>query len=136
MSNEDTKVVEVKGASYQLRRMMPDDGSFILCRILAAGMTAESVQSQAPDAGVIQHMLGAFLRNLDLETFKIIQHKALSVVSRLEDGQPMPLVTDNGVFADQELRRSISLAMALTVHSLVFNLSDFFLEGGLDALLP
>lgn len=138
--NDETKIVDVKGRRYQLRRMLPDDGSFILCRILAAGMGA-GVGAERADRSLIQSMLAAFLRGLDFDTFKLIQHKALSVVSRLESNgtgteQPMPLVTDNGVFADQELSRSISLTMALTVHSLVFNLSDFFSEGGLSSLIP
>lgn len=136
--NEKTKVVVVQERRYQIRRMRPDVGSFILSRILAAGMGAGAgLQNDKPDKPLIQAMLAAFLNRLDFDTFSFIQNRALAVVSRLDDdGAPLPLVADNGVFADQELATSISLAMALTVQSLVFNLSDFFSEGGLNSLLP
>jgi hypothetical protein len=135
---EKTKVVEVQGMRYQIRRMRPNVGSFILTRVVAAGASAASMER--PDANMLQGMFAAFLRGLDFDTFSFIQNNALSVVARLDksDGGeiPMPIVSDDGVFADANVSDDLSLTMALTVQSLIFNLSGFFSEGGLNALIP
>jgi len=94
---------------------------------------------ERPDANMLQGMFAAFLRGLDFDTFSFIQNNALSVIARLDRGNdgdmPMPIVSDSGVFADMNVADDLSLTMALTIQSLIFNLSSFFSAGGLNNLI-
>lgn len=133
--HEKTKIVTIQEKRYQIRRMRPNVGSFILSRILAAGMGASVAEK--PDMSMLGKMFAAFLRGLDFDIFTFIQNNALAVIAKLDDdGGVIPLVSDTGVFVDVSLADDLSLIMALTVQSLVFNLSDFFSAGGLNALIP
>lgn len=148
-----TKVVEVSGTSYQLRKMAPDVGSYILMRMIAAGINAGGDQNNPPsNAEATENPIpvptgeelvravafAAFLRGLDYETHSFVQKACLATCSRLEDSSgsalPMPIVNDAGVWAIPEIRDDISLVMRLEVEALVFNLTDFFEAGGLNAL--
>ena len=129
-----TKVVDVRGQKYQIRRMRPDVGSFILARVLAA--MSGGASSGPMDTAVIGQSSGVFLRGLDFATFSFIQNHALSVVAKLEDDAPVPVVSDSGIYVDTDMESDLVLVMALTVQSVVFNLADFFSDGGLSTILP
>ena len=134
-----TKIVEVDGARYQLRKLRPNVGSYILTRMLAAGVSSGSLGSTPKDS-MLMAVFGAFLRGLDFDTFSFIQNNCLAVVGVMKqagDGNevPMPLASDSGVFAYPEVADNLPLVMNLTVQSLMFNLSDFFEEGGLRTVV-
>lgn len=150
-----TKILELSGARYQLRKFFPDVGSFILMQMIGAGIksgniagggdSAESdtVRAAATDLHgedmVRAVAFAAFLRGLDYEMHRFMQLKCLSTCSRLEDKEgteiPMPIVNDSGVWAISEIRDDMALVMRLEVEALVFNFSDFFEQGGLNALV-
>ena len=148
--NEKTKIVEVNGASYQLRRFAPDVGSFIVMQIIGAGLkgvsegpapSADSVTPKAEQPSgedlVRAVVFSAFLRGLDFDMHRFVQTKCLALCSRMEpQGDqlvPMPLMTALGV-AIPELREDMELVMKLEIAVLVFNFTDFFAGGGLNAL--
>jgi hypothetical protein len=138
---EKTKIVTISGQKYQIRKLRANVGSFILTRILAAGVSAGSLGiGDNPKESLLMSVFGAFLRGLDFETFSFIQNNCLSVISRMEAGadggeDPMPIVADSGVFAAPDVASNLPLLMNLTMQSLMFNLADFFEEGGLNAML-
>ena len=134
-----TKIVEVDGTRYQLRKLRPNVGSYILTRMLAAGVSTGALGS-APKDSLLMVVFGAFLRGLDFDTFSFIQNNCLAVVGVMKqagDGNevPMPLSSDSGAFAYPEVADNLPLVMNLTVQSLMFNLSDFFEEGGLKTVV-
>ena len=136
-----TKIVDVQGKQYQVRKLRPNIGSFIITRVMAAGVGTSSVEDDddAPDKKLLVSMFSAFLKGIDFDTFSFIQNNCLAVVSRMEpapDGQllPMPITTDTGVFAALDVADDLSLVMSLTIESLLFNLSDFFDGGGLKTV--
>lgn len=148
-----TKTVEISGTRYQLRKMAPDRGSWILMRMISASINAGGDQATAPTNGegaenpipvptgeelVRAVAFAAFLRGLDYETHSFVQKACLTVCSRLENSNgtelPMPIVNDSGAWAIAEIRDDISLVMRLEVEALVWNLSDFFAAGGLKSL--
>jgi hypothetical protein len=138
---QKTKIVEVSGQRYLLRKMRPNVGSYILTRVLAAGINAGAAQEGgAPSNSFLAAVFTAFLRGLDFETFSFIQNNCLAVIGKLQDPGdgsevPMPIVADSGVFADVALANNLMTVMELTVQSLLFNLADFFDGGGLKAVL-
>jgi len=146
-----TKTVVIDGQKYLIRKLTANVGSFILARVLAAsagGVMAVKDEPKSSDADAVKRrnsemmaaMFAAFLRGLNFEEFSFIQNHCLAVVARLESPAgspeaPMPIVTDDGVFAIVEVSDDLPLVMNLTIQSLLFNLSDFFDLSGLTAAL-
>lgn len=143
-----TKIVELNGVRYQIRKMLPNVGSFILMKMLAAGMTAaqnlgggESNQKPA-DAGalsgenLVRGLVFAASQIFDFETHAFVQKSCISVCSRMEGDPelPMPIVNDSGVWAIPEIRDDIALVMNLETEALIFNLSSFFDQGGMKSI--
>jgi len=146
-----TKIVEFSGTRYQVRKLSPDVGSFILGKALMVGIKAseESAASNgdavaAPDKAAPEDMARAIafsfvFRGADFETHRFVQGKCLAVCSRMEskDGGPelpMPIVNDAGAWAIPEIRDDVALVMRLEVEVLAFNFTDFFAVGGLNAM--
>ena len=136
-----TKIVTIDGQRYQIRKLRPNVGSYILTRILAAGISAGTLEmGDKPNKSLLMAVFVAFLKGLDFEGFSFIQNNCLAVVGKLTDmgngsEAPMPIVADSGIYAYPEIAENLSLVMSLTVQSLLFNLSDFFEGGGLTATL-
>ena len=156
-----TKIIELSGTRYQLRKMAPDVGSFILMAMIGAGIkasnmgggtnaddphastekAAENLPTAEPKGEEVVRAtaFSAFLGGLDFEMHRFIQVRCLSVCSRMEgtDGSevPMPIVSEAGRWAIPEIQDDISLVMRLEVEALVFNLSPFFASGGLNAMV-
>lgn len=156
---EKTRIVEIGGTNYQFRKMLPEIGSYLLMKLLSAGFNAQgganlenphanSEAAAQPDADkrepsgeklVRAVAFAAFLRGLDFESHRFVQRACLAVCSRMEERNgsgalPMPLMNDSGAWAIPEIRDDIPLIMKLELEALAFNLSDFFEQGGLNAL--
>ena len=152
---EKTKIVQFGDTRFQLRKLPPGVGTFIAMQLLGAGIKAGNLgggdpQSSSTEAAAPQSMatgeelvravaFSAFLRGLEYEAHQFVQTHCLAVCSRMEQSGetevPMPIVNDSGQWAIPEVRDDMSLVMKLELEVLVFNLSDFFAEGGLNALV-
>ena len=108
-----TKIIEIDGARYQIRRMLPEVGSYLSMQLLGAAVKGgqiggptegdSTVRTQNPRNGEVTPTeparmgeseaeelvrgvaFAAFLRGLDFESHRFVQWKALQVCSRLED---------------------------------------------------
>lgn len=156
-----TKIVDISGTHYQIRKLAPDVGSYILGHAISAiatkaatkgGQSPQNAQDNiggatAPETAAVSESSAedlaravalATFGGLDFELHRFVQQKCLAVCSRMEctEGSdvPMPIVNDSGQWAIPEIRDDLSLVMKLEVEALVFNLSDFFAGGGLNAL--
>jgi hypothetical protein len=148
---EKTKVVEINGTRYQLRRLAADIGSFILMRLISAAVERAA---QAPESIVEPDKdmsastgeekartvaAGAMLGSADFEFHRFVQQRCLAACARLETPPqggaeiPMPLMTAAGAWAVPEIEQDISVVMRLTIEVLVFNFSDFFDQEGMKA---
>ena len=148
-----TKNVTLQGKEYQLGRLPSDVGAFILMRMIGAGINAGSLAT--PDAAMQEAQksdreptgeelvravcFAAFLRGLSFEDLRFVQRSCLGVAACLSapglEGKAMPLLSDDGRWAFPEVGDNLHLVMELTVETLVFNLSDFFSDGGLGSLM-
>jgi hypothetical protein len=146
---QKTKVVEIDGTKYQIRRFLPDVGSYLLMRIIGAGIKGDAGDSgnsaerkeatgEVPSGEELARavIFAAFLRGLDFDTHQFVQQHCMQVCARLEgpDSLPMPLVNAGGVWAIKDVQDDTALVMRLQVEALTFNFTDFFATGGLNAL--
>lgn len=159
-----TKIVEISGTRYQLRKLAPDVGSYISFLILGASLKTGSLGGESQNIGggderatvtdavsetdadgesrgemlVRAVAFRAFLGGLNYEMHSFVQQKCLSACSRMEsrDGVelPMPIVTDSGQWAIPEIREDIRLVVRLELEALTFSCASFFAGGGLNAL--
>lgn len=141
---QKTKIIVIDGTSYQLARFRAAVGSYLLQRIMAAGVsdetpsetrvqTSEQKPKETPKPEEIARMVvfGSFGK-LDFETHKFVQLESLKVCSRMENDLPMPLVGNGQIVAT--IADDLPLIMRLQTEALVFNFTDFFVSGGLSAL--
>jgi hypothetical protein len=160
MSLEKYKIITLGDPQIQFRigRLTPAQGSFILGQVMAANLkriaemralrplsasSSEETPDEKPDAeGLVRATaMGAFLGGLDLDTHTRIQQMCLAVCAQMQfssnghEPVAMPIATADGGLLPQ-LAMDIPLVMRLEMEVLVFNLTDFFAQGGLSALTP
>ena len=157
MSLDKFKFVTVGATDYRIGRLTPAAGSFILGQIMSANLKRmETIRSLGqrqdsepapepatppdPEGIVRAASMGAFLGGMDLATHTQIQHLCLSVCAEMQgqNGQPampIPISTADGTLLPQ-IANDVVLVMRLEMEVLVFNLADFFAQGGLTAFTP
>lgn len=145
-----TKIIEIAGTRYLIRRLAPDVGSFVLMQILKTGIKAASGapkqydgEYQRDEASDPEQVVRAMVMALGMdssafEQHAFIQNKCLQACARIESNAgvdaPMPLMTDAGVWAIAEVQDDLLTVLSLVTECLVFTLSDFFASGGFAAL--
>ena len=149
-----SNIVTLNEHRYQIGRVKPEVGSFILLKLLSAniraGALAKDEQAQpsklqpSKDAPTDEEMVratifGAFLSGLKFDEFKFVQQSCMQSVTWLSNpraqGAPMPIMNDYGEWAFSEISDNIGLVMQLTTEVLVWNLEGFFAAGGLAILM-
>lgn len=150
-----TKVVELQGKRYQLRRLPPDVGSFIFMRMMNINLrlsqeeeerqasksqyaktdTAPQKPKESPakPTGEAQVRALSFIvlsGGIPFEDFQFIQRSCLKVIGRIDTNQgvefPIPIMTDSGQWADMDVADDIGLTMNLTTEVLVHSFESFF----------
>jgi hypothetical protein len=150
-----SKVVELSGNRFQIRRLPPEVGSFIFLRMLGVRMRSmENVQAPqqkqeetvAAEAKKEEKITGemqvralsfsVLTGGIGFEDFKFIQTSCMKAAAliqeRAEVDFPMPIVTDAGLWtAEGEVVASnVGLVMQLTTEVLIFCFADFFEGSG------
>jgi hypothetical protein len=152
---EKTKLVTIEDTRYQIGRFTADVGSWILGRTLNAGArdaiekmkalgedfstpSAQAAPSEAPDVETqIRRMTTSAFGAMAFEERSTIQRKCIEKCARMEgpDGNmPMPLANGNGTIRG-DVAEDLQLVLRLEMEVLIFNFSDFFEQGGFNALL-
>jgi hypothetical protein len=144
---EKTKKIDVGGVWYQTSRFDPKTGTHILMRIIGTIAKAQSerrsVAQAPPDAPPEKQLSGeeiarticsaAFIAGLDEEFGGYVQDKCLARCARVEaSGLPMPIANAAGLLPD--VADDFGLILRLMIETLTFNYTDFFGQGGSDAL--
>jgi hypothetical protein len=147
-----SKVVELSGKKFEVRRLPADVGSFIFMRMMGIGIRnlSETPQAAKPaEQPVVETKMTGEMRvramfftvfsgNISFEDFKFIQNACMKSVScikhQADTDFPMPIMTDNGAWtpdAGEEISMDSGMIMKLTSEVLVFCFADFFEEGSL-----
>lgn len=149
-----SKIVDIAGTKYHLRKLPPDVGSFIFMRILGISMRQqvnapkpakqpERLEKQPEEETVlsgetrIRALTFAVFSGgvISLDDFRLIQQSCMKVcgvvVERAGTPFPMPIMSDGGEWTAEaeDLSGSVSLVMRLTTEVLVFCFADFFGDG-------
>lgn len=149
---EKSKVVELSGYKFSLRRLPADVGSYIFMRMMGVSMrnaaaaaenqpvaTAAAEQQPEPTKATGAEKVRAlsfivFSGGMNFDDFKFIQRACLGVVSSIEhrEGQdfPIPIMSDSGVATPQgeDILCDVGLVMRLVSEVLIFCFADFFDE--------
>jgi hypothetical protein len=152
-----SKVVDLSGNKFHVRRLPPEVGSFILMRMIGVRMRsadaapvaqkAESEQAAPPVASekingemqVRALAFSVFSGGVSFDDFKFIQNSCMKVVSIVKEHAgnefPMPIVTDEGVWTADgaPVAENVGLIMQLTTEVLIFCFADFFDTSGTGA---
>jgi hypothetical protein len=153
-----SKVVELSGEKFELRKLPPEVGSFIFMRMMGVQMRmiAERAEQEAAKpkkhAGVEENAeerkkptgeeqvralaFVVFSGGIGFDDFKFIQKSCMECVSKFRDdtGMPMP-VMDGGQWLPDgaQIEDNVGLVMQLTSDVLVHCFADFFESGGLGS---
>lgn len=152
---EKNKLITIDGAQYQIGRFSAQVGSWILGRTLNAGARdaiekmkalGEDFKPSGPAQPApepvdvetqIRRMTTSAFGAMSLEERSTIQQKCIEKCSRMEgpeNDMPMPLANGNGVIRG-DISDDLQLVLRLEMEVLIFNFSDFFEQGGFNALL-
>lgn len=148
-----SKVVELSGHRFQVRRLDPDAGGFIFWRMMGINMRAamdaappkpSDTPSSEPPTKVTGEMrvraltFSVFSGGITFEDFKFVQNACMRKVALIDPqisekagtDQPMPVMNDAGVWTPQGqlLVDDPGLVMQLTTECLVLAFADFFDE--------
>jgi hypothetical protein len=138
--NDPTKDIVISEVRYQLARLNPRDGGWVLGKLwpsLAGPMLAPN-----PEKQMNEQYLGFFvsqaMSDLPEDVFNSIQSKAMAACSYWDDagGGPvaMPMLMRDGRWATKSEPELLTV-LALTTAVLAFNLMPFFAPGALKTLL-
>jgi hypothetical protein len=132
-----TKDIKLSADQYRLSRMTPQAGSWIVMQLLTKALSSNMKGS------ISRQNLGTLLPEIfgqfSEDEFRSLQAKCFAATARLTVvgdqlvAQSMFMQDGTGRWAVKE--PSLPEALALTIHSLVFNLEPFFDDGMLEMLL-
>jgi hypothetical protein len=149
----DTREFVVNGARYQVGRMNAAVGSWLLFKLIDSirrifaqnSASSDGVQPVQEEQSLVKReaathaLIQGMLMTLDRDLFEQVQREALRVVGQYamvgEKEVVLPVLMGNGNLASVELKNDISTVVLLTSRSLYFNLSPFFLSGGLERIM-
>ena len=135
MKREPYKDVEIGGRKWRIGRFDALTGSYIATLLLM----------QMLPMGLDEKVSGGALASLskdrslmDKATFMSIQIDCLKVISEIQSiggvATTLPILLVDGRWAVPDLENDLITVLALTVHTLIFNISDFFQEDALKDL--
>lgn len=143
---ETHKDVEIGGRTFRIKKFDALTGSFMLIKI--TGMLAplfknmdigklkdvKDVSEVSPDAFDISGIM-AEIGNLSEQDFKYVQEKCLRVCSEVLPAGLSPVLNPNGSFGVIGIEEDTMTVLALTVHTLIFNVKGFFSGSPLASML-
>ena len=141
---EDSKELDVDGKKFQLRRISAETGAWILNVLISAMFKSASVEESTSEQAAFDKSEPVEKANaavaamwisigtaVSLETYKQIQRCCLQTCMLYVGGNPVPLISTNGRWADASLEKSVTVVNQLIIEVLQFNLAPFFIESAL-----
>lgn len=150
-----SKVVELNGQKYELRKLAPDVGSFIFMRMMGLSLRSRAAEKEqqeelpkstepAPEPAKISGEMqvralafSVFAGAIGFDDFKFIQNACIKAVSkqRTDTGMFMPVMNDAGQWTKDgdDIETNVGLAMNLTTEVLILCFADFFESSSLGS---
>ena len=149
MPQPRTKQLELSGRKFELRRLPPEVGSFILMRMMGVQMRDQADREAAkPIAAATEKPVEisgemrvralsfiVFSGAIEFADFKFIQQHCMRCVALVTEAAgesfPMPIISDDGQWTKdgQAVADDVGLVMKLTTEVLILCFADFFEQG-------
>lgn len=132
MKREQHKDIELLGRKWRIERFDALTGSYIssllLMQVLPMGLEEKlGIKIPMPERSLMEK-----------KTFMDLQCDCLRVCFELKDVggviASLPILLADGRWGVEDIETDIALVMGLTVHALIFNISDFFQGDTLESL--
>lgn len=143
---ENYKDIDINERKFRIKKFSALTGGFMLIKI--AGILAPFFKNldlskfkDAKDPSEVNLAalnipgIMAELGNLSEDDFNYIQKKCLQVCSEMMPAGLVPILNDNGSFGVIGLEEDTMTVLALTVHTLIFNVKGFFHGSPLASLV-
>lgn len=115
---ETTKEVRVYEQNYKIKKMDARLATFI----------AFQVKSMIPTASSAEDAAGRAQGSMDRRAFFALQNDCLSVCFHVMEAGEIAVLDEKGNFTNADLSMDPKTVALLVVHSLAFNVTDFFDE--------
>lgn len=126
----DFKDVTIGDEKFRVGRMTAMVGSSIMVKLLPLIIPYLDEIKGLEIASIIK-----MLPSIPTEDFTRYQIESMKVSYTVVEGAPVPIMMVNGKWANKRLEYDPIKVTALTAHALVFNLSPFFINGGLKTIM-
>jgi hypothetical protein len=149
MATEPLRVIVMNGSTYNIGRLSPENGSWIVNRLMktfreyistlkAEGNEPTGDGLQEPE-GFAETLLTQLTSELPEADYKRIQKYVLATIVRVDSvGDKMfeqPIILASGLYAYKDLAEDIFGVVHLTNQALIANLAPLFTRTGLVALM-
>ena len=115
---ETQKDITIGGHDYRIKKMDARLASFVAFQL-------KSLIPKSNDAG---EMISGAQGGMSRKEFFSLQNDCLSVCYHMEKAGEIAVLDGHGVFQNKELEGDAKTVVMLTIHSLAFNVTDFFDE--------
>lgn len=125
------KDIEISERKFRLNKMDAQTGSYMLFKVMGIigpifkRMKVEDLENFTADKLNIADVIEA-LCSLSEKDFRYIQENCLKIVEEILPAGPARILDKYGNYGVLNIEFNTGLIMALTVHSLIFNVQGFF----------
>jgi hypothetical protein len=138
MARTTEKIVELQGRKFKISAFDAFTGSYIaftlFSKMMPMGMEDKVTGVLKAEGKSVDATLPQGRALMTKGEFFAFQKDCLGVVSEVLKGREAPILNANGSWGVDDIEKNTVLVMLLTIHSLAFNVSAFFSDGGLKEL--
>lgn len=129
MGRENSKIVEVQGRQFEIKKFDAFTGGYIIFQLFEKFMPMgleNKVQVQENKS--LGDVLPSGRVGMSKAEFISFIKDCLSAVGEVLPARTAPIINPNGTWGVNNIRDNTILVMLLVVHVLIFNVKDFFNE--------
>lgn len=134
---ENSKIIKIGDRSFRINKFDAMKGSFILfkvMKILTPIFSSDAIKTFRAAKSVEEVDIGNInfteimsgLTDMKEEDFVYIQTNCLKTCSEILPSGDVRVLNDNNTYGIIGIEQDIKIVMALTIHTIVFNVSGFF----------
>ena len=134
MAHKKTKIIEVMGRKFEVKKFDAFTGGYILFTLLTKflPMNMESKIQTGKDS--LENALPKNRNVMSKGEFNSFLRDCLSAVGEVLPARTAPVLNKNGSWGVEDIEDNTMLVILLAIHALTFNVADFFGEEGLKEL--
>lgn len=128
------KMVDLQGRKFKIRKMDAYKGSYMLYTLMEQYLPLMLETQIKVGEGTLKDKLPQDRQPMSKQKFTDLMKDCLSCVWEVTGAGEIPALNENGTWRLNDASNNTPLVLGLVIHSLVFNIGDFFAGGGLKEL--